>query len=129
MPNPKGMCSNCGRGPLSLIGKDKMCFTCFYAGRYLTGEDQEKALAETKERLDSGEKRKTGPKPKGVPPVQAVLQTSEPTATNVTLPENWGKVNGKVFGAPDKKEPESTVIPVHLKLTIEIAVLVSGVAQ
>ncbi|MBN1495920.1 MAG: hypothetical protein JXA07_04070 [Spirochaetes bacterium] len=52
MANKKGTCSNCGRGPLSIMGtKDGFCWACYMAQKGKAGEDRERALAEKRDFL------------------------------------------------------------------------------
>jgi len=109
----KRKCANCQRE--KAVVKDGMCFTCNKAGKGKTGEERDKALVDVRTRIKNGGLRHTGgggkskrTPPAGLPPSEAVA------AALSVIPEKTGT-------------QEQTVIPVTLRLTVEIAVRVTGI--
>ena len=133
-----GTCRNCGR--VMTISGDGLDGRCYQAAKGLVGEEREKALAEVKGRVERGEvktyqykggsrKRNAAGTPaapletKPIPKekIAVVKQNVEKLKEKYRLPEE--RIEGVLLETSDPQ----TVIPVTLRLTIEIAVRVSGI--
>ena len=96
----KKPCVNCER--VMWIVRDELCSLCARASEGKEGAEKDAALAKAKERIASGKLRKS----EGRAPAGNIPGTVELTAS-----------------------PEDRVIPVTLRLTIEIGIRVTGITQ
>jgi hypothetical protein len=117
----KKPCSNCKRD-MSIV-RGGRCFVCAKAAEGLSGDELIFALAEIKGKIDRGEIKQGGP---GRPCKKARSLQPLPAA---------GQKPGAIFGGRremgtllETAEPQ-TIIPVTLRLTVEIAVHVNGIVS
>lgn len=108
MGNKRGVCSNCGRA-LLLVGN--LCHTCYSRARGLNGESRDEALQSVRDQLAAGLKRRDQ---KSIP--------ASPQEEKYPVTEE--RIEGQLLQTADPQ----TVIPVTLRLTVEIAVRVSGIS-
>jgi len=108
-----GICKNCGRERFLLGG---LCSMCSQAGRGLKGDAKEKALADVKEKIKSGQIQKSGRKKK---PIDFGLAGGDVNKFPI-LPDDLPGDPVIDVGKQDVIVPQD--IPVRIRLMVEIAV-------
>lgn len=111
MDKGTGICKNCGRERFLIAG---LCGTCLKAARGLKGEDREKALADVKERIASGDvcKGRVRKTVKTDAPAQPIPDPAPSRLDPIPAPAQLP------VGMPGSE------IPVTIRLQLEIAVRV-----
>jgi len=123
-------CRNCGRN--MCIAADHLCGTCFReAMNAVPGAGREAALAEAKRRIEAGELRpggKNGGRTKKAD--QAPVSPGKVQVSPGKVQEAWERVDPvSVALTPSvapMPSPEQTIIPIVLKLSVEIDIRVKS---
>lgn len=115
----KGMCENCGRGPMDLPGKG-LCWSCYIAQQHLEGEYQEKALAEAKEKYAGRPIRKINKKEKPARDSEVVAKgtafgytpeeiTGTPLEKPTPMPAVPEETTADSFAVPESTPPDNEI--------------------
>jgi len=119
----KKACANCKR--VMSIVKEGRCFICAKAAEGKRDEALVAALVDVRERIQSGNIRRGGSRPRTEDRPSAPESSKERfPAAAVPAPVPAGIL---LQGKPDETSEPQTVIPVTLRLTVEIAVRVNGI--
>ena len=118
----KKPCANCKRDKSIVAGGH--CFLCYKAAKGKSGDELISALTEIKRKIDNGEVNRGGRRER--PRKNSASPPALPIKGRVII----GKLGkGGSRGLLLEATEEQTIIPVTLRLTVEIAVRVNGIVS